>query len=146
SSATEVFSSCDSMGPNVKLTRESLEKVIASVHADAVLATRLVSASANERAGNTWDTRGTSVYKPTDVDFTFYGMPVTYVQFETAPPLTNIQSTLHVVTQLYATSNAQLVYTLDTRTKSLDIDSTQATLLSITAPTADRLRRAGLIH
>jgi hypothetical protein len=73
-------------------------------------------------------------------------MPVTYVDFQTAPPLTSITSSLHVVTKLYETHAATLIYTIDTVTKSQEIDSTEATLVTITAPTADRLRKAGLIR
>jgi hypothetical protein len=120
--------------------------VIAAVRADAVLATRLVSVSTGEQQGGTWDTRGDSQYKATDFAYGAYGMPVTYVEFQTAPPLTSLTSSVHVVTKLYETRNATLVYTLDTKTKSQEIDSTEATLFDITAPTADRLRREGLIH
>jgi len=146
SPATAVFSSCDSMGPKEPLTRENIERVVALVHADAVLATRLVSSSTDERSGGTWDTRGTSLYKPIDNGFGPYGLPVTYVDFETAPPLGNIQRTLHVVTKLYGAGDARLLYTLDTSMKAQNIDSTQATMLTITAPTANQLRRAGLIR
>jgi len=131
---------------NEPLTRKNIERVVASLHADAVLATRLVSASAGERQGGTWDTIGDSQYKAADYGFDAYGMPVTYVDFQTAPPLTTLSSSIHVVTKLYETRNATLLYTVDTETKIQDIDSTQATLMMITAPTADRLRRAGLIH
>jgi hypothetical protein len=73
-------------------------------------------------------------------------MPVTYVEFQTAPPLTRLTSSIHVLTKLYQTRDAMLIYTLDTTTKSQEVDSTEATLLTITAPTADRLRRDGLIR
>jgi hypothetical protein len=146
SPSTTVFSSCDSLTPKEPLTRENIERVIAAVHADGVLVTRLVSASAGEREGGSWDTRGDSQYKATDFGYGAYGMPVTYVEFQTAPPLMSLTSSVHVVTKLYETRDAAVVYTLDTKTKSQEIDSTQATLMSITAPTAQRLRRAGLIH
>jgi hypothetical protein len=128
------------------LTRENVERVAASVHANAVLATRLVSMNTKEGQGNSNDTRGDSVYKATDFAYGAYGMPVTYVDFQTAPPLTSLKSSLHVVTKLYETHGATLIYTIDTVTKSQEIDSTEATLLTITQPTADRLRRAGLIR
>jgi hypothetical protein len=51
-----------------------------------------------------------------------------------------------VVTKLYETQGATLVYTIDTVTKLQEIDSTEATLVTITQPTADRLRRAELIR
>jgi hypothetical protein len=134
------------MNAKEPLTRESVERAAASANADAVLATRLVSAAAGHGEGNSTDTRGDSVYKATDFAYGAYGMPVTYVDFQTAPPLTSITSSLHVVTKLYETHGATLIYTIDTVTKSQEIDSTEATLVTITQPTADRLRRAGLIQ
>lgn len=146
SAATTVFSSCDLMNSKEPLTRENIERAIASVHADAVLATRLVSLAASHGEGNSSDTRGDSRYKAIDYGYGAYGMPVIYAEFQTAPPLTSLTSSIHIVTKLYATSDATLLYTLDTKTKSQEINSTQATLLEITAPTADRLRRDGLIR
>jgi hypothetical protein len=128
------------------LTRENIERVVASVHADAVLATRLVSLNSGQQVGGSNDTRGDALYKSTDFGYGAYGMPVTYVEFQTAPPLTRITSSIHVVTKLYATRDATLLYTLDTETKSQEVDSTEATLITITAPIADRLRRDGLIR
>ena len=146
SASTTVFSSCDEMTSKEPLTRENIERVVASVNADAVLATRLVSLGTGERVGGSRDTRGDALYKATDYGYGVYGMPVTYVEFQTAPPLTTLTSSVHVVTRLYETRGAMLIYTLDTTTKSQEIDSTQATLITITAPTADRLRQAGLIR
>jgi len=146
SASTAVISSCDQMKAKEPLTRENVERVAASVHADAVLATRLVSMSFGHGEGNSNDTRGDSVYKATDYGYGAYGMPVTYVDFETAPPLTSITSSLHLLTKLYETRGATLIYTIDTVTKAQEIDSTEATLMTITAPIADRLRRAGLIR
>jgi len=146
STSTTVISSCNQMKADEPLTRENVERAAAAVQADAVLATRLVSLAAGHQEGNSSDMRGDSVYKATDFGYGAYGMPVTYAEFQTAPPLTSLKSSIHVVTKLYETHGATLVYTIDTVTKSQEIDSTQATLLTITAPTADRLRRAGLIH
>jgi hypothetical protein len=134
------------MSAKEPLTRENVERVAASVHADAVLATRLVSMGTGQGEGTGTDTRGNSVYKATDFAYGAYGMPVTYVDFQTAPPLQSLTSSLHVVTKLYETHGATLIYTIDTVTKSQEIDSTEATLVTITEPTADRLRRAGLIR
>ena len=128
------------------LTRENVERAATSVQADAVLATRLVSMSAGHGEGNSTDMRGTDLYKATDFAYGAYGMPVTYVDFQTAPPLTSLKSSLHVLTKLYETHGAMLIYTIDTVTKSQEIDSTEATLVTITVPTADRLRKAGLIR
>jgi len=146
SASTTVITSCEKMSAKEPLTRENVERAAASANADAVLATRLVSAAAGHGEGNSTDTRGNSVYKATDFAYGAYGMPVTYVDFQTAPPLQSITSSLHVVTKLYETHGAALIYTIDTVTKSQEIDSTEATLVTITAPTADRLRRAGLIR
>ncbi len=128
------------------LNRENVERAVASVHADAVLATRLVSVKDAQGVGGSSDTRGDARYKATDFAYGAYGMPVTSVEFQTAPPLTSLTSSIHVVTKLYATNDAKLLFTVDTKTKSQEVDSTQATLMTITAPTADRLRRSGLIH
>jgi hypothetical protein len=146
SASTTVFSSCSAMNSAEPLTRENIERVVASVHADAVLATRLVSLNSGQQVGGSNDTRGDALYKSTDFGYGAYGMPVTYVEFQTAPPLTRITSSIHVVTKLYATRDATLLYTLDTETKSQEVDSTEATLITITAPIADRLRRDGLIR
>ena len=146
SASTAVISSCDQMKAKEPLTRENVERVAAAVHADAVLATRLVSLDVQEGQAYTSDTRGDSVYKVQDFGYGAYGVPVTYVNFETAPPLTSLTSSIHVVTKLYETRGAVLVYTIDTVTKSQEIDSTEGTLMTIAAPTADRLRKAGLIR
>jgi len=146
SASTTVITSCEKMSAKEPLTRENVERAAASVQADAVLATRLVSMNMGHGQGNSDDMRGDSVYKATDFAYGAYGMPVTYVDFQTAPPLQSLTSSLHVVTKLYETHGATLIYTIDTVTKSQEIDSTEATLITITAPTADRLRRAGLIR
>jgi hypothetical protein len=134
------------MSAKEELNRENVERAAAAVQADAVLATRLVSMKTGHGEGNSSDMRGDSLYKATDFGYGAYGMPVTYVDFQTAAPLTSLQSSLHVSTKLYETRGATLVYTIDTVTKSQEINSTEATLVTITAPTADRLRRAGLIR
>jgi hypothetical protein len=146
SASTTVITSCEQMNAKEPLTRENVERVAASVHADAVLATRLVSMDTGHGEGNSSDMRGDSQYKATDFAYGAYGMPVTYVDFQTAPPLASLTSSLHVLTKLYETHGATLIYSIDTITKSQEIDSTEATLIAITAPTADRLRRAGLIR
>jgi hypothetical protein len=146
SASTNAITSCSQMSVQEPLTRENVERAAASVHADAVLATRLVSAGVGHGQGNSDDMRGNSVYKATDFAYGAYGMPVTYVDFQTAPPLQSLTSSLHVVTKLYETHGAALIYTIDVVTKKQEIDSTDATIASITTPTADRLRKAGLIR
>jgi hypothetical protein len=146
SASTTVISSCDQMSAKEPLTRENVERVAAAVHADAVLATRLVSMNYGHGQGTSNDMRGDSVYKTDDFAYGAYGMPVYTLDFQTAPPLTSITSSLHVVTKLYETHGATLVYTIDVVTKKQEIDSTEGTLMTIAAPTADRLRRAKLIR
>ena len=146
SASTTVVTSCDQMHSKEPLTRENIEKVVATVHADAVLATRLVSLKPGQQEGNSNDTRGTSLYKATDFAYGAYGMPVTYVDFQTAPPLSTITSSIHIVTKVYDTRNAALLYTLDTTTKAQEVDSTEATLMTVAIPTAARLRSDGLIR
>ncbi|HEY2808968.1 MAG TPA: hypothetical protein VGI91_09250 [Steroidobacteraceae bacterium] len=146
SESTTVIQSCDQMNSKEELTRQNIERVVASVHADAVLATRLVSMQAGEREGRSNDTRGDSRYKATDFAYGAYGMPVTYAEFQTAPPLSAITSSVHVVTKVYDTRDGKLLYTLDTATKAQEVDSTEATLMTITIPTAQRLRRDGLVR
>ncbi len=58
SASTTVFSSCSAMNSAEPLTRENIERVVASVHADAVLATRLVSLNSGQQVGGSSDTRG----------------------------------------------------------------------------------------
>jgi hypothetical protein len=146
SPSTKVFASCDSMKADEHLTRANVERVVAAVQADAVLATRLVAASNGVKQGGTLDTMGTSLYKPTDFGYGPYGMPVTYVDFETAQPLTSISSSVHVMTTVYDSHDGKVLYTVDSQTKSADVDSTQSTLIAVTTPIANRLRRDGLIH
>ncbi len=146
SASTTAISSCDQMNAKEPLSRESIERVVASTHADAVLATRLVSMSTGESEGRSTDTRGSSQYKATDFAYGAYGMPVTFVDFQTAPPLSTITSSLHVLTRVFETHNAQLVFTVDTTTKAQMVDSTEATLMTIAIPTAQKLRRDGLIR
>ncbi|MBS0577800.1 MAG: hypothetical protein JSR36_00905 [Proteobacteria bacterium] len=146
SDSTTVISSCDQMNSKEPLSRESVERVVALVHADAVLATRLVAMSTAQAEGNTHDSRGDSRYKATDFAYGAYGMPVVFAEFQTAPPLSTITSSMHVLTKLYDTSNASLIYTIDTMTKAHEVDSTEATLMTIAAPTAQKLRHAGLIR
>ena len=145
SPSTKVFPSCDSMTPKEPLIRANIERVVASVQADVVIATRLVSATAAKGEGGTWDTRGDSQYKATDLGWA-YGVPVTEVEIKTAAPLTNFTSSVRVATTVYDARDGRVLYTLDTQTKGQDFDSSGATLALITASTADRLRRDGLIR
>jgi len=106
--------------------------------------------SCDTMKANSRDTRGDAGYKATGIGtgygFGEYGMPVTYAEFQTAPPITTVKSSFHVLTKLYETRGATLLYTLDTKTKPFEVESTQDSIIRITTPTADQLRRDGLIR
>jgi hypothetical protein len=146
SAATQALSSCDSMKAGDPLTPENIKRVVAATHADAVFATTLVASKYAVSEHATWDSRGGQLYKPIDYDYGVYGMPVVYAQFENTPSVTTYKASVHILTKVFETQNATLIYTLDTKTKGQDIESTEITILNIAGPTADRLRRDGLIH
>ena len=75
-----------------------------------------------------------------------YGVPVAYVQLETTPSVPQITGEVHVITKLFDVQDATLVYTIDTQTKSDDIQSSSSAIDTITALIAARLRRDGVIH
>jgi len=72
-------------------------------------------------------------------------VPVYYGEFRTAPPLTNIEGDVDILTRLYETKNATAVYQMETKAKDL-IESRAAGLAEITGPIAERLRRDGLVR
>jgi hypothetical protein len=146
SKSTEAIASCDKMSEQEPLTRDNVERLVATLHADAVVATTLVAVHAGASEGNSMDTRGDSGYKVAGFAFGAYGVPVTLAEYQDIPPLTTLKSSVHVLTRLYETQGAKLLYTLDTKTKPHEIESTQDSILRITAPTAERLRRDGLIR
>ena len=55
--------SCSSMTKEVPLTRETVERLVATLHSDGVLATSLVSANWKSKEGGSYDTRSTGSYK-----------------------------------------------------------------------------------
>ncbi|MGO8974745.1 MAG: hypothetical protein ACLQJ0_22140 [Steroidobacteraceae bacterium] len=57
-----------------------------------------------------------------------------------------INGEAHVLTKFYATRDASLVYTLDTRATSDDLESTASSIQTIAAPIGNRLRRDKLIR
>ena len=141
--------SCDAVTKKDPLTLESIEQAVASVQADAVLATNLVSREFETKEGGSRDTRGSAMYKATDAGFStgyygVYGVPVIYGEFATAPPLTTVQDEVRVSSRLYATSDKTLIYTLDTHARNLE--STDVALSDIATAIANQLRREGLTH
>ena len=139
--------SCDAVTKKQPLTLESIEQAVASVQADAVLATLLVSRGHETKEGGSRDTRGSAMYKATDAGFApgyygVYGVPVVYGEFETAAAITTLQNEVRVASRLYDTRDKSLIYTVDTRAGKLE--STDVAFSEIAAAIADELRRAGL--
>jgi hypothetical protein len=141
--------SCNYMSKDEPLTRESIEHLVSRLHSDGVLATRMVASNWVTKEGGTTDTRSTGSFKyiASGYDTGFYGaygMPVDFYQFKTLPSVMNSQGAGHVVTKLYETQGASLVYTIDTKVK--DVESSQLGLGMVTPSIADRLRRDRLIQ
>jgi hypothetical protein len=137
------------MNKDEPLSRVAIERIVATDHADGVLATSLVSANWRTQKGGTYDTRSSGQYKyvASGYDTGFYGVygvPVDYYQFKTQPSITNARGQVHVLSKLYDTRDAKLVYTIDT--KARDIESSQLGLASITPAIAERLHHDGLIR
>jgi hypothetical protein len=141
--------SCSVLGTKEPITRESVERGIASFGADAVLATRLVDASSKLQEGGTAETRGGGYYKATDLGYAtnywgVYGVPVVYGEFQTAPSLFSIRGTIRIMTSVYETRGATMVYSVETKAKNLE--SREQALVDITPAIAERLRRDGLVR
>jgi len=141
--------SCSSMTKEEPLSRAAIERIVATLHSDGVLAVSLVSAAWRTKEGGSYDTRSSGQYKyvASGYDTGFYGvygLPVDYYQFKTQPSITNARGQAHVLTKLYDTRDARLVYTIDIKVR--DIESSQLGLATITPAIAERLRRDGLIR
>jgi hypothetical protein len=149
SESVKAVRSCDAVTKKDPLTLESIEQAVASVQADAVLATNLVSREFETKEGGSRDTRGSAMYKATDAGFAsgyygVYGVPVIYGEFATAPPLTTVQDEVRVSSRFYETRDKTLIYTLDTHARNLE--STDVALSDIATAIANQLRRDGLTH
>jgi hypothetical protein len=139
--------SCNAVTKQEPLTLESIEQAVASVQADAVLATSLVSREYEAKEGGSRDTRGSAMYKATDAGYAtgyygVYGVPVIYGEFETAAAITTLQDEVRVSSRFYETRDKTLLYTMDTHARNLE--STDIALSDIAAAIANQLRRAGL--
>jgi hypothetical protein len=150
-SSTVPIVSCNTMMPKDLLTRANIERVAVSTHADAVLTSTVVTVKLGSQQGNTLDTRGTSYYQVTGVGYVTgalgaYGIPVAFLQLETTQPIPQLTGDIHILTKLFDARDATLLYTLDTQTKSSDIQSTGIVIDTITAQIEDRLHRDGVIH
>jgi hypothetical protein len=151
SESTVAMTSCASVTKRDPLTRESIEEAVKAKQADAVVATILVSMDWYTKKGGDRDTRGGGAYKAVDSGwgpaygfYGVYGVPVIYAEFKTAPSVTTLKRDVQVRTMVYATSDASLIYALDTKAKSLE--GRAEGLDALTTPIAAHLRRQGLIR
>jgi len=149
SESVKAIRSCDAATKKDPLTLESIEQAVASVQADAVLATSLVSRELELKEGGSRDTRGSAMYKATDAGYAtdyygVYGVPVIYGEFKTAAAITTVEDEVRVSSRLYETRNKTLIYTLETHARNLE--STDVALSDIAAAIANKLRREGLTH
>ena len=148
SESVEAITSCSLMKSDVQLSRESIEPVIRSSGTDGVVATRLVDSGASLKEGGTGDTRGSALYKATDIGmgygYGYYGMPVVYGDFAASRPIIELESTFEVVTQVYETRGASPVYSLTTTGKSRD--AINIVREDISSAIAERLRQDGLVR
>jgi hypothetical protein len=146
-SSTQPLVSCNTMMPKEALTRANIERVVAADHADAVLTTAVVTMQLGKGQGYT----GMPYYQVEGVGYVTgpvgaYGVPVAFVQLETPPSIPTITGDVHLITKLFDTHDATLVYTLDTRAKTDDLQSSGVAIDTITELIAGRLRRDGVIH
>ncbi len=155
SNTVKATTSCAAMGTKTPLTRENVELAVAKIGADAVLATSLIDSSVKAKEGGSADARGGGYYKATGVGyatpyyggyggFGAYGVPVVYAEFETAPSVFSISGTAHIATNVFETSGAELIYSLDTKAKNLQ--SREMALAEITPAIVERLRKDGLLR
>jgi len=149
SESTTVITSCRAMSSKDPLTLENIERVIAEHQVDAVLATSLVASKIGAQEGGSSETRGDSYYKAVGIDYWSgyygaYGMPVVYGEFQTAPPITTVTGEVEILTKVFETRGATLVYELNT--KARDLESRESGLAIITGPIAERLRKDGLVR
>jgi hypothetical protein len=148
----EAKSSCLLMPTADELTREAIDRMIVEYGADAVLATSLVQSAVGVEKGGSRDTRGGLNFKATGTGYATgyyggygaYGVPVVYGEFQTAPVLASIEGEVSILTMLYQTSDATLVYELTTTAS--DLHSRGDALATITPPIAERLVQDALIR
>jgi len=154
SESTEAIVSCNTMPINDPLSIESIDKAIVAEQADAVLATILVVSNVYAKEGGMNETRGSGDYKAVGTGYGYgggyyggygrYGVPVTYVEFQTTAPITTVNGEVDVISRLFEVNDGEMVYELVTKAK--DLQSRDSGLAAITAPIAERMRRDGLIQ
>jgi hypothetical protein len=145
-SSTLPLVSCNSMMPKDSLTRANIERVVAALHADAVLTNAVVTLQVGSQPGYT-----VPYYQVTGQGYVTgpmgeYGVPVAFVQLESTQSMPTISGEIHILTKLFDTRDATLAYTVDTRAKSDDVQSTATAVARITGLIGHRLRQDGVIH
>ena len=138
--------SFNTMMPKDPLTRANIERVVAALHADAVLTSAVVTQKIGSQAGYT-----IPYYQVVGQGYVTgpmgeYGVPVAFVQLESTQSIPQITGEIHVLTKLFDTHDATIVYTVDMRAKSDDVQSTPTAIATLTGLIGDRLRRDGVIH
>jgi hypothetical protein len=74
----------------------------------------------------------------------YYGVPVVYGEIREAAVINTVEGKVEILSMLYATSDASLVYEMTTTAH--DLYSRDSGLSTITPPIAKRLQGAGLIR
>jgi hypothetical protein len=146
---TQAIASCRALSLKDPLTVENVERAIETHRIDAVIATSLIASKIGAQEGGSRETRGDAYFKPTDIGYWTgyygaYGMPVVYGEFQTAPSITTVQGEVEILTKVFDTRDAALVYELNT--KARDLESRESGLAIVTGPIADRLRKDGLVR
>jgi len=134
------------MTPTERLTQANIERVVATVHADAVLTTAVVSVHTSEQKGEP-----TPYYQVVGQGYVTgplgaYGIPVAFVQLESTTPLPTVTGDVHLITKLFDTKDATLLYSLDTQANDNALQSTASTMDDLSSQIGDRLRRDGVLH
>jgi len=148
SATVKTTMSCSVMDTKEPLTRESVERAVASLGADAVLATTLVGSTQKGKEGGSADARGGGYYKATDFGYDYgfygaYGVPMVYGEFQVAPSVFSITGTARLSTRLFRADDATIVYTLVTKARNLS--SREMAIAEIAPAIATRLSSDGLI-
>jgi hypothetical protein len=144
--------SCEAMGAKEPLSREGIERAIAAQQADAVLVTFLVASQMSMKEGGGMDTRGSGSYKATGAGWDYgyyggygaYGVPVIYGEFVASPSIFTLQGEVQILSRVFETRGATLVY--EVKTKAKNLESRDPALMSVTGAIADRLRKDGVLR
>lgn len=153
SSSTVAIMSCSKTPLDEPLSIEAIDAAVEATDADSVLATILVVTKIGAEEGGKNETRGDAYYKATGTGYAYgypgyyggfgrYGVPVTYVEFQTAAPITTIDGEVAIVTRLFETDAGEMVYEVSTLAD--DLQSTDQALAKISATIAEQLARDGV--